>query len=114
MELADAAADVVGCDVRLEIEKSGQPFSISSSELLVTALRDSNQFVVGRELPLVGMQYSADASQFINVGGIPALYHGTNSATAHANVESVDVKELVRCSQVLLCTVCNFLGLNAN
>jgi acetylornithine deacetylase/succinyl-diaminopimelate desuccinylase-like protein len=114
VELANAAADVVGCDVRLEIEKSGQPFSIPSSDPLVTALRDSNQFVAERDLPLVGMQYSADASQFINVGRIPALYHGTNSTTAHANVESVDVKELVRCSQVMLCTVCNYLGFHAN
>jgi acetylornithine deacetylase/succinyl-diaminopimelate desuccinylase-like protein len=48
------------------------------------------------------MRYSGDVSQFVNVAGVPALYHGTDQTTAHSDRESVSVGALVRCASVLL------------
>ena len=110
VEISEKAAAGIGCQVRLELEKSGQPFAISPQEPLVQALQSSHRSVVGTDLPLAGMTYSADGSQFINVGGIPALYHGTDSKTAHGDLELVKVDDLVRCARVLLGAVCNYLG----
>jgi acetylornithine deacetylase/succinyl-diaminopimelate desuccinylase-like protein len=110
VEISEKAANAIGCRVRLELQKSGQPFAISPDEPLVQALQSSHRSVEGDDLPFAGMTYSADGSQFINVGGIPALYHGTDSSTAHGNVELVKVDDLVRCARVLLGAVCNYLG----
>jgi acetylornithine deacetylase/succinyl-diaminopimelate desuccinylase-like protein len=56
------------------------------------------------------MKYAADGSQFVNEGGVPALYHGTDSTTAHSDLESVSVTDLVRCAQVMLGAVLRYLN----
>jgi hypothetical protein len=57
------------------------------------------------------MAFSADSSQFINVGGIPAVYHGTDSATAHADHESVGIGDIERCAKVIVRSIVAYLGL---
>lgn len=109
VEVSQQAAAEVGCMARLEVQRSGQPFAISSHDRLVGVLRRCYLQVVGTELPLAGMRYSADASQFINEASVTALYHGTNSARAHSDVEFVDVADLVRCARVLVGTALGYL-----
>jgi len=110
-QYAQRAACEIGCEAEIDIQKSGQPFSVSESEPLVEAVRDSYRLQTGRELPLIGMKFAADSSQFINVAGIPAVYHGTDSATAHSDLESVTAADLVRCAKVILGSVVGYLGL---
>lgn len=107
---ARRAARDIGCAAEVDIQKSGQPFSVSEDEPLVAAVRDSYRLQAGRDLPLTGMKFAADSSQFINVAGVPAVYHGTNSATAHSDLESVTAADLVRCAKVILGTVIGYLG----
>jgi acetylornithine deacetylase len=111
-KLAHRAAKEIGCTANVVIEKSGQPFSLDPEDLLVAAIRNSYRLQTRGELPLRGMRFSADASQFINVGAITALYHGTNSSTAHSDHESVTVIDLVRCAKVILGSIISYLGVS--
>jgi acetylornithine deacetylase len=110
-EIAGRAAAEVGCAVDLDIQKSGQPFSLQPDEPVVVALRQGHLLETGRDLPLGAMAFSAESSQFINVGGIPAVYHGTNSATAHADHESVGIGDIERCAKVILRSIVAYVGL---
>ena len=51
--------------------------------------------------PLTGVKLVADGAIF-NAAGIPTVYHGPMGTGAHGDVESVDVAELVRATQVYL------------
>lgn len=110
-QYARRAAAEIGCAAEIDIQKSGQPFSVRESEPLVVAVRDSYRLQTGHQLPVTGMKFAADSSQFINVAGIPAVYHGTNSATAHSDLESVTTADLVRCAMVMLGSIIGYLGL---
>lgn len=108
-QIASEAAKEFGVRVEVVAEKSGQPFSVSPREPIVGALMRSHDRVVGRPLPLTGMRYSGDVSQFVNLAGIPALYHGTDQTTAHSDRESVSVGALARCASVLLGAALEYL-----
>jgi acetylornithine deacetylase/succinyl-diaminopimelate desuccinylase-like protein len=108
-EIAGVAANEFGVGMEVVAERSGQPFSVSPTEPIVGALSRSHDNVIGRPLPLTGMRYSGDVSQFVNVAGVPALYHGTDQTTAHSDRESVAVGALVRCASVLLGAALEYL-----
>ena len=56
---------------------------------------------MGQELPLTGVRLVADGAVF-HEAGIPSVYHGPMGTGAHGDVETVDVPELVRATQVYL------------
>jgi acetylornithine deacetylase/succinyl-diaminopimelate desuccinylase-like protein len=109
--VAAEAAAALGVEAAVSINKSGQPFRLAEDAPIVAAVRQSYQEVTGSPLVVSGMRYSGDVSQFANVGGIPAIYHGTDQATAHADVESVPCAALVRCARVLIGATLYYLGL---
>ncbi len=47
------------------------------------------------------MKLVADGAMF-NAAGIPTVYHGPMGTGAHGDVESIEVAELVRATQVYL------------
>lgn len=108
--VAARAAAETGVEVQVTPEKSGQPFRLQESDPIVVALRDSYRKVAGRDLPVSGMRYSGDVSQFCNAGGVPAVYHGTDQTSAHGDLESVGISDLVRCARVLLGASLHYLG----
>jgi acetylornithine deacetylase/succinyl-diaminopimelate desuccinylase-like protein len=78
---------------------------------IVTALRQSYQQVVGRELPLVGGLSVCDANVITREAGVPAVAHGTGSSTAHADVEWVELDGIVRATRIYLGAIVRYLGL---
>jgi acetylornithine deacetylase/succinyl-diaminopimelate desuccinylase-like protein len=50
---------------------------------------------------LTGLKLVADGAIF-HAAGIPTVYHGPMGSGAHADVETVDVSELVRATRVYL------------
>jgi acetylornithine deacetylase len=106
---AEAAASV-GVTQEISIARSGQPFRLDRDEPIVRALRDGHLTATGSELPLGAIPYSADASQVMEYGGIPAVYHGVDSTTAHSDDEFVDLHDIERCARVMAATVANYLG----
>ena len=64
----------------------------------------------GQELPLAGALSVSDVNIIVREAGIPAVAHGTGSTTAHADLEWVDVANIVRTTKVFLATIVNYLG----
>ena len=109
---ATAAASDAGAGIQADvsISRSGQPFAIAPDERIVGIVEDAYAQVTGRRLRRAGLPYTGDVSHFANVAGVPAIYHGTDQATAHADHESVTLDDLVRCTRVVLAAATRFLG----
>ena len=77
---------------------------------VAAALRQAYARVHGCPLPLVGMKYVADSSIFIREAGVPALQYGAGLARAHADLEWVELRDVVDTAKVLLLTAVEYLG----
>jgi acetylornithine deacetylase/succinyl-diaminopimelate desuccinylase-like protein len=98
--LATVAADT-GCTIELDLRLVRDSYRVDPEEKLALALRAAYRDVTGRAQPLTGMKVVADGAIF-HQAGIPTVYHGPVGTGAHADVETMDVPELVRATQVYL------------
>jgi len=99
-----------GLTVEVEIGGNGLGYAIDPDSRLVSALQWGYGHATGRELPLVGGNSVSDVNVIAREAGIPVLGHGTGSTTAHADLESVRVADIVRTTQVYIATVVRYLG----
>lgn len=99
-------------DLKVDASWSGNGlgFRVSREARIVKALRTGYQGIVGRELPLIGGLSVCDVNVIVREAGIPAVSHGTGTTTAHADLEWVDVDNIVRTTKVFLATIVNYLG----
>ncbi|MCD6301964.1 MAG: M20/M25/M40 family metallo-hydrolase [Anaerolineae bacterium] len=97
--------------VEVETTGNGLGYAINPDSALVRALQWGYAQITGRELPLVGGYSVSDVNVIARQAGIPVLGHGTGSTTAHADLESVRVADIVRTTQVLLATTVRYLGI---
>ena len=98
--LAPIAAES-GCAIDLDLQLVRGAYEIDPEHRLVVAIREAYHDVTGHELPLTGVKLVADGAIF-NAAGIPTVYHGPMGTGAHGDVESIEVAELVRATQVYL------------
>src|SRR5688500_963900 len=98
--LAPLAAET-GCAIELDLRLVRDSYRIDPEEKLAVALREAYREVTGAEQALIGMKVVADGAIF-HQAGIPTVYHGPVGTGAHADVETMDVPELVRATQVYL------------
>ena len=98
--LAPIAAES-GCAIDLDLQLVRGAYEIDPEHRLAVALREAYGDVTGQELPLTGVKLVADGAMF-NAAGIPTVYHGPMGTGAHGDVESIEVAELVRATQVYL------------
>ncbi|HXH87434.1 MAG TPA: M20/M25/M40 family metallo-hydrolase [Gaiellaceae bacterium] len=98
--LAPIAAET-GCAIDLDLRLVRDSYRIDPEEKLALALREAYREVTGNAQPLIGMKVVADGAMF-HQAGIPTVYHGPVGIGAHADVETMDVPELVRATQVYL------------
>ncbi len=103
-------AETTGCAVRVDLRLIRDSYQIDPGEPLVQALRRAYREVTGRELPLGGSRLVADAPIFVRAGGIPCVYHGIRGYGAHADLEYVEVAEVLRAARVYLLTALYYLG----
>ena len=96
--LAPVAAQT-GCAIELDLRLVRDSYRIDPEEKLAVALREAYREVTGAEQALIGMKVVADGAIF-HQAGIPTVYHGPVGTGAHADVETMDVPELVRATQV--------------
>jgi len=89
------------CAIDLDLRLVRGAYRIDPEDKLVIALREAYRDVTGQELPLAGLKLVADGALF-NAAGIPTVYHGPMGSGAHADVESIEVAELVRATRVYL------------
>jgi acetylornithine deacetylase/succinyl-diaminopimelate desuccinylase-like protein len=100
-ELLDAVAAETGCTIELDLRLVRGAYEIDPEHELVRALRDAYEEVTGKPLEPVGVKVVADGAVFA-AAGIPTVYHGPVGSGAHADVEYVEVPELVRATEVYL------------
>jgi acetylornithine deacetylase/succinyl-diaminopimelate desuccinylase-like protein len=98
--LAPIAAES-GCVIDLDLRLVRGAYRIDPEDRLVVALRQGYRDVTGEELPLTGVKVVADGAVF-HAAGIPTVYHGPMGSGAHADVETMEVAELVRATRVYL------------
>jgi acetylornithine deacetylase/succinyl-diaminopimelate desuccinylase-like protein len=98
--LAPLAAET-GCTIELDLRLVRDSYRIDPEEKLAVALREAYLEVTGTEQQLIGMKVVADGAIF-HQAGIPTVYHGPVGTGAHADVETMDVPELVRATRVYL------------
>lgn len=94
--------------VQLEVTRVGDPFKLDPSERIVSCLRRAYASVTGQEMPLGGTSVIGNLPWFIKAG-VPGVYHGVNSTTAHSSLEFVKLDDVVRAAKVYLQTAVNFL-----
>ncbi|MCE5258387.1 MAG: M20/M25/M40 family metallo-hydrolase [Chloroflexi bacterium] len=99
-----------GLQIDTKLFGNGLGYEVNPDEQIVSALRSAYQTVVGEALQLVGALSVSDVNVIAREGGIPVVAHGTGSTTAHADVEWVNVSDIVRSTQVYLATVITYLG----
>jgi acetylornithine deacetylase/succinyl-diaminopimelate desuccinylase-like protein len=99
--LLEPIAAESGCAIDLDLQLVRGAYEIDPEHRLAVALREAYGEVTGQELPLTGVKLVADGAMF-NAAGIPTVYHGPMGTGAHGDVESVEVAELVRATQVYL------------
>lgn len=99
--LLEPIAAESGCEIDLDLRLVRGAYRIDPEDRLVVALREAYRDVTGDELPLTGIKVVADGAIF-HQAGIPTVYHGPMGTGAHADVESIEVPELVRATKVYL------------
>jgi acetylornithine deacetylase/succinyl-diaminopimelate desuccinylase-like protein len=96
--LARVAAET-GCAIDLDLRLVRDSYRVDPEEKLAVALREAYREVTGTAQKLTGLKVVADGAIF-HQAGIPTVYHGPVGLGAHADVESIDVPELVRATRV--------------
>jgi len=108
--LLDRVAAETGCQLNLRLQPVRDSFQVAEDSAIVRALQAAYHELHGRELPFSGIRIVADAPVFIREGGVPCIYHGIRGHGAHADLEYVDVDDIVRATREYLLTVLNYLG----
>ena len=106
----DAIRQRTTATIRLDLVKTKDGFRVREDEPLVQALQQGYQQVTGKPLPLGGLKAVGDASNFVNEGGVPAVYFGCGLERAHATPEFVALDRLERLARVLVATTVNYLA----
>jgi len=81
---------------------------------IVTALLQATTAVLGREVPVVGLEAATDAMIFNLYSSVPAVvWCGGDLSVAHAPNEFVEADDVLRSTAALALAVLNFCGLQA-
>ena len=94
----------------LRLLSNGLGYAIEPDAAIAESLRRAYRQVVGQDLPDTGAQSVSDVNIIARQAGIPVVAHGTGSTTAHADLESVAVDDIVRTTRVVLAAIVDFLG----
>lgn len=106
--LVNQVARDMDLEISLKLIQSGQSYRLSSNEPIVRAVRDAYTSVNATTLPLIGLKYTGNASQFNNIASVPAVYFGADQSRAHATPEWIDIDKLVTAAQVYLLSAFNY------
>jgi acetylornithine deacetylase len=77
-----------------------EPFEVTDTAPIVTAVLESAADVLGQPAQLAGVSYWAD-SAFIAAAGIPTVLFGPTGDGAHAAIEWVSVDATIACAETL-------------
>jgi acetylornithine deacetylase/succinyl-diaminopimelate desuccinylase-like protein len=95
----------------LDLVKTKDGFRVPEDAQVVRLLQQGYREVTGQALPVGGFKAVGDVSNFVNEGGVPAVYFGCGLDRAHATPEYVPLENLEKLARVLLATSALYLGL---
>ena len=98
-------------DIRLDLVKTKDGFRVPEDAQIVRTLQRGYREVTGQALAVGGFKAVGDVSNFVNEGGVPAVYFGCGLDRAHATPEYVPLRNLERLARVLLATSALYLGI---
>ena len=101
-----------GLEVSYRLFGNGIGFRVDPEAHIVRSLRAGYRQVMGRELPLGGALSVCDVNVIVREAGIPAVAHGTGSTTSHADLEWVDLANMVRTTRVYLATILRYFQID--
>jgi acetylornithine deacetylase/succinyl-diaminopimelate desuccinylase-like protein len=99
-----------GIMVETRVQKVADSYRIDSSEPIVQSLATAYHAATDRTLPTGATAICGNLPWFVRDAGIPAVYHGPDQASAHADVEYVSLDELVRVTRVYVALATDYLG----
>ena len=91
-------------EIRLDLVKTRDGFRVPEDARVVRLLQQGYAEVTGQALPVGGFKAVGDVSNFVNEGGVPAVYFGCGLDRSHATPEYVKLENLERLARVLLAT----------
>jgi acetylornithine deacetylase len=97
--LLDRVSEETGCAIEMDMRLVRGEYAIDLEHPLLLALQAAYEEVTGKPLAPTGVKVVADGALF-SAAGIPTVYHGPVGSGAHADVEFVEVDELVRAAEV--------------
>jgi len=109
-DMLERMADRHRVRIDANIKKVRDGYRIDKHDLAVAALTKAVRIVRNHDLPLVGKKVVTDAGIIANKLGIPALCHGPNQQSAHADVEYVEIGELELTVKVYLQFIKEYVG----
>jgi acetylornithine deacetylase len=98
-------------EVHLDLVKTKDGFRVPEDAQVVRLLQQGYAEVTGQTLPAGGFKAVGDVSNFVNDGGVPAVYFGCGLERAHATPEYVTLEQLETLARVLLATSTLYLGI---
>jgi acetylornithine deacetylase/succinyl-diaminopimelate desuccinylase-like protein len=107
--LCEDLARETGATIEPRIHSLTEAYEISPDERVARALRRANADVTGMAMAPAQSRATGNAADFVREAGIPAVYYGCNYATAHSDVEQLDVADLSRVAAVYALTTAHFL-----
>ena len=113
-DLVNRISDEMELNIDLKLLRSGQSYRLAADEPIVRAVRESYEQILHKSMPLMGLRYTGNASQFNNIAGIPTVYYGADQHRAHANPEWIDIDNLVNAAKIYLLSALNYFEISAS
>jgi acetylornithine deacetylase/succinyl-diaminopimelate desuccinylase-like protein len=98
---------IAGDDATVKTLFAREPLATAPDESIVVALIEQATAVLDRRPEVVGVPFWTDAA-LLSAAGIPSVVFGPRGAGAHADVEWVDLDDLVGLAEILLATASDF------
>jgi len=107
--IADRIVTGTELTARVTLDPVREGFRQSDQTRLIKAVQQAHRQLHGQEIRLTGQLFGADNEFFINRAGVPAVCMGVGLERAHADVEYIDIDDLVDLSKkILLSTLIYF------
>lgn len=115
LELGDLVERVLaGSGLAAEIEfKGSTPYEVDENDRFVKVVREAHRAVTSQPLPVIGVRCAGDVTMLGSVGRIPALNHCAKGGGHHADLEWIDLDDLLRLTKLITLTCIDYCGLAA-
>jgi acetylornithine deacetylase len=102
-DVEEELARIAGSAATVETLFAREPLATAPDEPIVTELIEHATTILDRRPELIGVPFWTDAA-LLSAAGVPSVVFGPRGAGAHADVEWVDLDDLVRLAEILLAT----------